>query len=311
MHKEIRKITFEGRSIRVNSVCVEGKLIISTGKFVKIAKLEKEFIEEVEDPNTFINEIRNDGLEADIFTFLQPFPDNVPKYEYYMEWDNVAAIPISGYENWWQNQIPKQTRRAIRKAGERGVKVKLAELNNDLIKGIMEIFNETPVRQGKRFWHYGKNFEQIEREMLKDIDRSEFIGAYYREELIGFIKLLYGKNYARTVQNISKIKHREKYPVNALIAKSVEICCDRNIPYLVYGQYEYSKAGSGNLTEFKRHNGFVKMELPRYYLPLSTKGRIFLKLGVHHGIIGIIPKKIIIFLIGLRKKWYTLKYGKG
>jgi hypothetical protein len=307
--KEIAKIDLKGRPAYVISVNIGGILFISTGKFIKMAKVEKEFVNEVEDPASVLVQLKNAGLKADIFTFMQPFCERRPKYKYYMEWDNVAAIPLKGYDYWREKQIPKQTRRALRKGFEKGIEVKEVAFNDDLVKGITDIFNETPLRQDKPFWHYGKNFDQVKADMMRDIDRSEFIGAYYKGELIGFIKLLFGEMYARTVQNISKIAHREKYPSNALISKAVEVCCKKEIPFLIYGEFEYGKTGSTGLIEFKRHNGFEKIEIPRYYIPLTLKGRILLAMGLHHGIKGLIPWKIIRFLLEIRKKWYVKMHG--
>ena len=39
--------------------------------------------------------------------------------------------------------------------------VKQTELTDDLIKGIVRINNETPVRQGKPFWHFNKSFDEV------------------------------------------------------------------------------------------------------------------------------------------------------
>ena len=59
-----------------------------------------------------------------------------------------------------------------------------------LVKGIWEIYNETPVRQGREFPHYGKDLETVHREEATFLDRSVFIGAFLQERLIGFVKLV-------------------------------------------------------------------------------------------------------------------------
>jgi hypothetical protein len=102
------------------------------------------------------------------------------------------------------------------------------------------------------------------------------------------------------MQIISKIKDRDKAPTNALVAKAVEICEQKKIPYLVYASWS-----EGTLGEFKQHNGFEKIDLPRYYIPLTIRGKIALKLSLHKGYKVILPKKMLNFLISLRKWWYT------
>ena len=109
--------------------------------------------------------------------------------------------------------------------------VKTVELDDALIQGITEIYNETPVRQGKPFPHYGKDFSTVKSETSTLLDRSEFIGAYHGNELIGFIKLVYLGNIASILNIVSKNAHYDKRPTNALIAKAVEICSQKGISH--------------------------------------------------------------------------------
>lgn len=276
--------------------------IIISGKFIKIAKMKEEWFEDLNGPESLVQMLKNNRVKADIFTFWQRLPDTKPRYNYYMEWDSVAALSISSFDHWWKNQINAKTRNVARKAGKKGVEIKKVPFDDKFVKGIAGIFNETPVRQGKPFWHYGKDFDTIKREFSRFIFREDMIGAYYKDELIGFIMLAYAGKYAITGQILSKIEHRDKSPTNALLAKAVEICADKRIPYLVYAKWE-----TGTLGDFKRHNGFKKIGLPRYYVPLKIKGKIALKIGLHHGFIGVIPAKLKKRLIYLRKKLYSLK----
>ena len=60
-----------------------------------------------------------------------------------------------------------------------------------------------PVRGGRRFWHFGKDVETVRRGLATYLDRSEFIGAYWNEELIGFIKMVYVDQLATLMHIIS------------------------------------------------------------------------------------------------------------
>src|SRR5262249_47490975 len=148
------------------------------------------------------------------------------------------------------------------------------------------IFNETPVRQGRRFWHYGKDFHTVKTQFSRFIHREDIIGAYYQDELTGFIMMGSACRYAVTNQIISAIKHRDKFPNYALIAKAVELCERKRIPYLVYLFWT-----DDSLAEFKRRSGFVKTRVPRYFVPLTPKGRIALKLGLHRSWKTLLPKQ--------------------
>jgi len=274
--------------------------ITVSGRLIKIATYNQEWFEDIEDPESFIQILKSNKVKADIFTFWQRLPDTKPKHDYYYEWDNVAALNISNFDHWWKKQIDAKTRNVIRKAEKKGVVIKISEFNDELVRGIKNIFDETPIRQNKPFWHYRKDFEIIKREMSDRLDKAEWIGAYLNNDLIGFIKLLYVGQYAMTTEILSMIAHRDKAPTNALMAKAVEICDQKKIPYLVYAKWP-----RGTLADFKRNNGFEKVELPRYYIPLTLKGKAALKLNVHHGVKGIMPEKLMLRLIDLRTKWYS------
>jgi hypothetical protein len=281
---------------------VGDKEIIITGKWIKTANLAPECYADIEQPDAVIDSFKRTGEKADIFTFAQRLPETVPKYNYYMERESVAAMRIASFDYWWQKQIPKHVRKKVKKAEKEGVLVKLAEFDDEFVKGIVEIYNEEPIRQGKPFWHYRKDFESVKRINSTYLPRSNFIGAYYHGELIGFIKIFFSEGCASTMQVISKIKHRDKAPTNALIAEMVKLCAEKKIPNLTYGVWS-----KGTLGDFKRYNGFERVELPRYYVPLNWKGKIALKLHLHHGLSPILPEKIILRLKELRAKWYSMK----
>ena len=232
----------------------------------------------------------------DIFSFWQRFPDTDPRYKYFMEWDNVAVLEIKSFQDWWRS-ISRKTRNMVRKAKKLGVLVREVVPDEEFWKGIVEIYNETPIRQGRPFRHFGKNLADVKAKFEPWISQSTFIGAYYEQELIGFIQLLHSDKYTLMSQILSRMKHFDKAPNNAMIAKAVEICASKGIKYLIYG-----KMGSDSLGRFKRSNGFVKSLVPRYYVPLTLKGKIVLLLHLHHGVKGLIPNVIKDKLRPLRKK---------
>jgi len=221
-----------------------------------------------------------------------------------METDDVAAISINSFEYWVKNQINEGAKRAIKKAKKLGVACKVVPFNDELVRGIEGIFNETPVRQGRPFIHYGKTFTEIKEEFSKDLQSCDFIGAYYNEELIGFIKLAYANQYAVPFGMVSKLQHRDKAPQNALIAKAIEECALKKIDYFLYGKWTI-----GSLGDFKRHNGCELVRLPKYYVPLTMKGKIALKLRLHHGLLDLLPESFKKVLQDIRTKYYRRQSG--
>ena len=223
-----------------------------------------------------------------------------------MEWDNAAVIPITGFRDWWDNRLSQESRRNVRLAAKRGIVVRQVEFNDELVKGIKGIYDETPVRQGRQFWHYRKDLDTVRRENATYLNRSDFVGAYYKDELVGFIKLVYVDRVGSIMQILSRNQHYDKRPANALIAKAVELCEQKGMAYLTYCKFIYSGNEKSPLTEFKRRNGFEQMMFPRYYVPLTTKGKIALSLHLHHGLRCLLPRGVATVLRLFRARFYQI-----
>ena len=300
------EIGIRGKAVSVPSAQIDGRTVIATGKWLKLAAAQDEELiegETVLDPQSFVSKLKESGLNADMFTFAQKLPDTTPKYAYHLEWDNLAIIPITTFSDLWEKRIEPSVRRAVRKAAKLGLVVKLVEFDDAFVNGIVGINNETPIRQGRAFWHFQKSFEDVKRENSTYPGRNAFQGAYYENQLIGFIRIIYADAMASIVQLLSMMKHYDKRPANALIAKAVEICEQGGISYLMYCNYIYNDPKS-SLTEFKRRNGFEQVLLPRYYIPLTLKGKIALRLGLHRGLVQRIPKAVLSQLLKIRNSWY-------
>jgi len=302
-------IHMRGIPVRVPSAQIQGRTVISTGKWLKTAVLRDEELiegEAVPDPGSFISQLKQKGLAADIFTFAQRLPDKEPKYPFHVEWENFAIIPITTYSEWSENRVDTNVRRAVKKATKSGIVVKEVPFNDTFVNGIVGINNETPVRQGRKFWHYQKSFEDVKRENSTYADRTLFIGAYFRDELIGYMRITTSGRVANVVQLLSMMKHYDKRPANALIAKAVQVCEQKGLQYLLYYNYIRNDPKS-SLTEFKRRNGFEPVLLPRYYVPLSAKGKIVIALGLHRGLVKRIPQPVLTKLLKIRADWNARK----
>jgi hypothetical protein len=311
---ETTEIRIAGRTLYVPSADIFGRTIIVTGKWLRVAAAKDEELAErevVEHPAAFIEQIRKSPLRADILTFAQKLPETEPKHEGHVEWDNWAAVPTASFKDWWEKRLPQESRKNVRRAAKRGVVVKVVEFNDELVRGIREIYNETPTRQGRRFWHFGKDFDTVKRENATYLDRSEFLGAYAGEELIGFIKIIYAGTTASLSQILAKNEHQDKRPINALLAKAVEVCEKRGTAFLLYGKYAYEGNENSPLTEFKRRNGFEEIRYPRYFLPLTVKGRIAIKLGLHRGAKAVLPASVVTLLKHARSQFYRYRYSSS
>lgn len=302
-----------GKAVLVPSAQVLGRTVITTGKWPKVASLQDERLDEREfsiDQASCIQALKHTGLKADIFTFAQKLPDNVPRHSFHLEWDNLAVIPTTTFSDWWERRINRARRKAVRKSAKLGMVVQQAEFDDDLITGIVKINNESPVRQGKPFWHYNKSFAAVKSENSTYPDRSIFLGAYYQDELVGVVRMICAGRSAHIALFLSMTKHYDKRTANAMIAKAVEVCAQTGMSHLVYGQYVYNDDKS-SLTEFKRQNGFEQVLVPRYFIPLTWRGEIAIKLGLHRGFVRRLPQPLIAELLRWRSRWYARRLNAG
>jgi hypothetical protein len=272
------------------------------GNIFKICGLVNAWYEDVLDPASMVASLKKSRHGSHIFTFFQRVPHIEPHYRYYMEPYPVSVIKITNYDNWWNNNIGKKTRQGVKKAQKEGVEIRIANFDDEFIRGISEIYNETPIRAGKKFPHYHDSLEKVKNENGTFIDRSIFLGAYFNNEQIGFTKIVFEEEFADILQHLSKISYQDKCSSNALLAKAIEVCAARGIGYLAYGDWDSSGIG-----DFKRHNGFSKMVLPRYFIPLNWIGTLALKLKLHRQLSAWLPKQLIPFLKDMRSKWHKLK----
>jgi hypothetical protein len=296
-----RETLIKGQPAELDCVEIDGQVYdLMRGPLTTIGLcFEDEWYQDVKDPHAVIGALSADpDVAADIFTFWQRLPDVKPKYDFFMEWESIAALPVKTFEYWWNKQAKGTTRNMVRKSQRAGLELRETSFDDEFVRGMTDIFNESPVRQGKPFWHYGKDANTVKRQFSHRLFRENMIGAYYEGELIGFVMLGNAGNYGVIGQIISKIKHRDKAPNNALIAKAVEVCEKRGFAYLVYTDWNNS-----SLVDFKRHSGFEEIKLPRYFAPLTRKGTLALKLGVHRGWREAVPKQIRDPLKRLRKFW--------
>lgn len=296
------EVSVKGRRLRVPAVQVAGKTVVVTGRFIRIAQIHDEAYTDADaalDPGEVRRELASIGQAADLFTFSQRVGDEEPRYGYLYEWDNAAALSSKDYNQWWK-ALSEATRRNVRLASRRGVTVTVAKFDDAFVEGIKAIYDETPIRQGRRFWHYGKDLDTVRNENSSFLSRSEFLGAYCGGQLIGFMKFVYVGQLALIMQILASSSHRDRKPMNAMIAKAVEICERKGMSHLVYCKFNYGNKKDDSVAEFKRRNGFVEVRFPQYFVPLTARGRIALALRLHRGALGLLPAGVIRVMLRLR-----------
>lgn len=255
--------------------------------FVKIAHDAREYEQNISPIEGFIEKLKERGV--DILTFLErkwccPIPN--PPSTWVRADDNVGLLEIKDYETWW-NSIGKKTRNMVRKAEKSGISVAVFEPSEKLAEGIWKIYNETPIRQERAFPHYGESLQTVTGNMFL-ARKSTFIGAYLQDELVGFIQIVYGDNIAIISNILSLQKHWDKAVNNTLLAKAVEVCASKGERWLMYGRI----GNHPSLDKFKNSNEFFKFPITRYYIPITKRGKIAIRLGLHRELKDSLPNSI-------------------
>ena len=288
---------------------VFGKQIRIQGRLIRMARLDADKYLFLDDPESMVQRLRALKTRIDLFTFIQRLPETAPKYLFPMEWDNFAALPISTFEQWWEHQIGFKARNKAKQAEKKGVTVREVPFDEVLVRGIWQVYQESPIRQGKPNAHYGKDLETVRKEEATYLEHSFFIGAFYSGKLIGFIKIVSDetRTQAGLMNIVSMVQHRDKAPTNALLAHAVRACAERGISYLVYSNFAYGKKERDSLSDFKERNGFQKVNVPRYYVPLTAVGAAAFRLGLHRRFAECLPEPVMSRLREIRKFWYNRK----
>src|SRR5262249_41553043 len=156
-----KETVVDGKTTQVKCVDIGGQTFVLSRGLVTVARVEDDWYDDVADPHAVIAALKRSPARADIFTFWQRLPEAGPRCDLPTGWDSIAAMPVTTFDHWLNKQIKPTARNKVRKAWKNGVEVLEAQYDDDFVRGMTEIFNETPVRQGRRFWHYGKDFETV------------------------------------------------------------------------------------------------------------------------------------------------------
>jgi hypothetical protein len=148
------------------------------------------------------------------------------------------------------------------------------------------------VRQGRLFPYYGISLEDVRSAVLES-QNTTFVGSYLEEKLVGFILLVHGDNIAIISQILSLQEHWDKALNNALVAKAIEVCAQKQIQYVMYGRM----GNHPSLDAFKENNSFAKCVVKRFYMPLTAKGKVATALGLQRELKDALPEGLKLRLL--------------
>lgn len=288
-------------TLRDSPLEVAGHAIECDGTWPRIARLRDEIWLEAPhpEPAQLVAAVRSSRLRADLITFSQTIEDPAPRHAFPCSLESNAVADVTNFAAWW-DALPQESRKYIRRSRKAGVVVRSAPFDEALVAGIKRIYDETPVRQGRRFPHHGKDLATVRRENGSFLARAHFLGAYLGEALIGFVKLVRVGGSARIMQILATQAHREVFPSHALLAAAIELCPRLPVRHLIYGQYVYGRKHGSPMTEFKRRNGFRDVRVPRYHVALNWRGRLALHTGFHRRTGDRLPEPMLNLFLRIR-----------
>ncbi|HEU0119610.1 MAG TPA: GNAT family N-acetyltransferase [Bryobacteraceae bacterium] len=302
------EISVRGKWTTVPSFVFGDKTIFIWGRWAKTARIHDEawLDSELTSPEDCLQQLRSQRPKADLFSFAHMPPKRQAEFHYHSEPDSIAAIPLNDYKQWWES-LPQETRKNVRRAERRGVRVETRAFSDELVAALVQLNNSSSVRQGRRYTHFGKSFEEVKKDHASFLDRSTFFCAHFEGQLIGFIKLVRRGHIASILNILTDEKHSDKRPANALMAAVVQHCFQEGLTCLTYGYFHYGNKRDTSITEFKVRHGFVEVLVPRYFIPLTLIGKAYIALGLHRGLIGLLPGELLKFGVALRAKWYDVR----
>lgn len=301
------EISVRGKWVRVPGFTFHDKTIVIRGRWIKTAQVHDEaWLEsELTDPADCLRALRERKPQADLLTFAQMPPARQPEHQYHREADSIAVVRLDNFKDWWEG-LPQETRKNVRRAERRGVRVEIKPFDDDLVRQLARLNDSSSIRQGRRYTHFGKSFEQVRKDHSSFLDRSDFICAYFEGELIGFIKLVYRGRIASILNILTDEKHSDKRPANALMNAAIERCFQRGLTHLTYGFFHHGNKRDTSITQFKIRHGFEETLVARYFVPLTLRGRVWVALGLHRGLLGVLPNNVLTKGVALRAKWYSV-----
>jgi hypothetical protein len=254
-------------------------LVTEKRLFCRYAQYSHEYLHDADHTAELLADLKKRGV--DLFTFVQrSFMQHERRYLFLKENECIALLKISSFDNWWNFQANKKTRNLVRKAQKSGVIVEPVEENEDFARDVLRIYDETPIREGRRFGRYRTMNLAVLGRGFRNLRNSDLLGAYVNRQLIGFMWIIYGDKVAELENCLSLIQHRDKAPMNMLMAEAVRRCSKKGVHFLVYEKFGYLPG----LDSFKMHNGFKRCVTTRYFVALSQRGSLAIKLKMHKDI---------------------------
>ena len=106
------------------------------------------------------------------------------------------------------------------------------------------------------------------------------------KNLLAFIQMNVRRQHSHYLANTLHAEALGQSSEQRALAKAVEVCASKGQRWLMYGRI----GNHPSLDRFKESNGFVKYPITRFYVPLTWKGRVAVRLGLHRELKDALPQ---------------------
>ena len=179
----------------------------------------------------------------------------------------------------WTNKFNKKARNLVKKFKKSNGIVKVLDRPLDYINEIMEVNLSAPIRQGRPMPPSYTNREivikSLEASLKEKKGHLKVYGAFIHDKLVAYSYVVEHNGYAYISRFLTHTKYFKYAVSNGLISAIIEDLCNRNIEVVQYGYWSRHHKG---VNHFLKQHGFERGKVEAYYIPLSRKGRLALRI---------------------------------
>ncbi len=192
----------------------------------------------------------------------------------------ARILPLSkGFEYIWKNKFNKKARNLVRKFLRSGGKVELLKNPLNYVDDIMEINLSKPLRQGRplpeTYTRKDLVIQILERNIRDKGEHFRVYGAFIKDKLVAYAYVSEHNGYAYISRFLTHAKYFKYAASNGLLSFIIESLCKEGVKVVQYGYWSRHYEG---VNHFLQQHGFEKGEVRAYYIPLTMKGSLVLKM---------------------------------
>jgi hypothetical protein len=193
---------------------------------------------------------------------------------------NIALLSFNNYNDWFSN-LPRSRRKQIRRSSEEGVGVRTVdELSASEAREVLDLFCESPFREGRYFTGYHSwNLQRVKEEFGSNEAQISSV-ADHEGKIVAVSRYRFKGEVAVSANQLSSLAVRQKVHgvANLLLAHQIKLLAESGVRHVKYGKIS---VGLDSLDEFKRSNGFRPVTVNYNYALLTPRAKLSARFGLY------------------------------